>query len=283
MRIRTIKPEFWQNEKLSSLPAETHMLAAALLNYADDEGYFNANPKLIQGQLFPVRELSGSIPVMLQQLSTEGGISYLEVRISSDGRAYGWVINFDLHQVVNKPRESVLKPLFDACCKTGANPSTTPNGALPESSGSTTGGNGMEGKGSGMEREQGKARGARGRDGAESSSDEATIRQRMEACNGLTNRKAATKWSAKEIAAFKSAGLDRCSADDFAEQLQPLLTYYAAPLPELRIFWGTTDAKDFRRRDLLTVLSNWGSEVDRATKYCEHAQKKADEANKGRL
>jgi hypothetical protein len=39
-RIRTIKPEFWRSEDLCSLPEATHMLAAALLNYADDEGFF---------------------------------------------------------------------------------------------------------------------------------------------------------------------------------------------------------------------------------------------------
>ena len=53
-RIRTIKPEFWRHEDLSALPADTHMLAAALLNYADDEGYFNANPKLVEAECFPV-------------------------------------------------------------------------------------------------------------------------------------------------------------------------------------------------------------------------------------
>ena len=39
-RIRTIKPDFWKHEDLSALPEITHMLAAALLNHADDEGFF---------------------------------------------------------------------------------------------------------------------------------------------------------------------------------------------------------------------------------------------------
>ena len=36
-RIRTIKPEFWRDEDLSGLPAETALLAIGLLNHADDE------------------------------------------------------------------------------------------------------------------------------------------------------------------------------------------------------------------------------------------------------
>ena len=37
MRIRTIKPGFYQNERLSELPAETHLLAGGLIIYADDD------------------------------------------------------------------------------------------------------------------------------------------------------------------------------------------------------------------------------------------------------
>ena len=59
-RIRTIKPEFWKHEDLSALPEITHMLAAALLGYADDEGYFNANPALVKSECLPLRESSVS-------------------------------------------------------------------------------------------------------------------------------------------------------------------------------------------------------------------------------
>jgi hypothetical protein len=52
-RIRTLKPDFWKHEGLCEQPEATHMLAAALLNYVDDYGYFNANPALIKGELYP--------------------------------------------------------------------------------------------------------------------------------------------------------------------------------------------------------------------------------------
>lgn len=105
----------------------------------------------------------------------------------------------------------------------------------------------------------------------------------MLSVNLLTNRKPSTRWSAKEIDAFKAAGLDKCSDDEFAEQIEPLQTYYAAELTELRPHWGTKDTSDFRRRDLVTILGNWGGEVDRATKFCEFSRKKVEEAAAGRL
>lgn len=278
MRIRTIKPEFWQNEKLSALHPETHMLAGALLNYADDEGYFNANPKLIEGALFPVRDLSQTLPVMLRELS---GIDYIRVKIASDSRAYGVVVNFLDHQAISHPRRSQLKPLYDACC----DPSGAVPVSLPEGSGKPL--SGMEGNGTGNGMEQGTGNGRRGRGGKVSDflpeGQAEPIRHRMLQVNQLTNRKAATRWSAKELEAFTGAGLDKCGADDFAEQIEPLRTYYAAALGELRPHWATKGTEDFRRRDLVTILENWGGEVDRATKFCEYVRKKADEEKKGRL
>ena len=47
-RIRTIKPEFWQDEDLATLSEPALILAAGLLNHADDEGYFRAHPGLIK-------------------------------------------------------------------------------------------------------------------------------------------------------------------------------------------------------------------------------------------
>jgi len=106
-RIRTIKPEFWKNDRLSLLPESTHMLAGALINYADDEGYFNANPALIKAECFPLREPSVSIPVSLTKLS---GINYIE-RGVHEGRFYGRIVNFSEHQRVNHPTSSKIKIL----------------------------------------------------------------------------------------------------------------------------------------------------------------------------
>jgi hypothetical protein len=108
-RIRTIKPEFWTNELLSALPESTHMLAGALLNYADDYGYFNANPALVKATCFPIREPLVSIPESLMKLSQ---IGYIELRTAEDGRVYGRIVNFDEHQKVGHPTASKIAPIF---------------------------------------------------------------------------------------------------------------------------------------------------------------------------
>lgn len=110
-RIRTIKPAFWTDEDLSSLTAETHILAAGLLNYADDEGYFNANARLIQAAVFPLRDLSMTIPVMLQELSR---IRYVRLFDGTDGKHYGQVVNFLKHQVISHAKDSAIKLLDDS-------------------------------------------------------------------------------------------------------------------------------------------------------------------------
>jgi hypothetical protein len=107
-RIRTVKPEFFHHEQLSELPAETHLFAAGLLTYADDEGYFNANPGLVKAAVFPLRESSVSTHCMLTQLSN---IGFLRFGIGPDGRRYGHVVEFSKHQRVNRPTTSRISNL----------------------------------------------------------------------------------------------------------------------------------------------------------------------------
>lgn len=107
-RIRTIKPEFWTDEDMAEVSEAACLLAIGLLNYADDEGFFNANPKLIKAAVFPIREPSVTIPVMLRELSNQG---YLTLFSTSDSKHFGLISNFARHQVVNKPRPSKIKEM----------------------------------------------------------------------------------------------------------------------------------------------------------------------------
>ena len=105
-RIRTLKPEFWKHEGLSELPEATHMLAAALLNYADDEGYFNANPRLVHAECCPLREPSVSVHESLLMLSN---IAYIRLGTGQDGKRYGHIQKFAEHQRINRPTPSKIK------------------------------------------------------------------------------------------------------------------------------------------------------------------------------
>ena len=136
-RIRTIKPDFWRDELLAGVTAEAALLAIGLLNHCDDEGYFNANPKLVESDVFPLRTLTNPTPALLLELSR---IGYIEVFSGSDGKTYGKVANFEKHQVINKKTASKIKDL----CQLRQD-YQTPTVVLPT---------GMEGNGKEVERER---------------------------------------------------------------------------------------------------------------------------------
>lgn len=68
-------------------------------------------------------------------------------------------------------------------------------------------------------------------------------------------RKPTTRWSAKEVKAFKAI----CDHDGFPPEIHVVRAWYTAKINE-------KDA-DFRRRDLLTLLNNWTGEIDRAKQF----------------
>jgi len=103
------------------------LVAIALLNVADDEGYFEADPLLIRGDVFPYQDDSGSITVALRELS---GIGYVVFRTCSEKGEIGYIPNFKKHQVINKPGKSKLKEIYD---------NSLGIDQLPDDYGSTTG------------------------------------------------------------------------------------------------------------------------------------------------
>jgi hypothetical protein len=110
MRIRTIKPEFWKSQTIALLSAEAKLLAIALLNYADDEGYFFAHPALIRGELMPFAESHSHIPPLLEDLKEAG---YIRIGEDAAKRKIGLVVNFKKHQLVNRPQKSKLAGTVD--------------------------------------------------------------------------------------------------------------------------------------------------------------------------
>jgi hypothetical protein len=159
-RIRTIKPEFWQNEELASLSEHARLLAIALLNFSDDEGYFLANPALVRANCFPFQEDSRSIPGSLQELSR---IGYVEIRECS-GKAVGRIVKFREHQRIEKAQKSKLASTFLSCTGEEKQENTRENsdsvtvpGTFQEGSRSS---HGLERKG----KEQGKERKGEGKE-----------------------------------------------------------------------------------------------------------------------
>jgi hypothetical protein len=113
-RIRTLKPDFWRNIKIGNLSDFAKLLAIALLNIADDDGYFEADARLIRGDVFPFEMDYQRITVALRELSE---IGYCEIRKHSTKGEVGHIPAFKSHQVINKPTKSRLQSLFDSACE----------------------------------------------------------------------------------------------------------------------------------------------------------------------
>ena len=55
-KTRTIKPEFWEDEKVGMLPIPCRLFFIGCWNFADDYGVIKGNPALLKSQIFPYDE-----------------------------------------------------------------------------------------------------------------------------------------------------------------------------------------------------------------------------------
>jgi len=85
-------------------------MALALLNYADDEGYFYADPAAIRSFARPFDDQSTTTRVCLQQLMK---IEYLFIRQHETRGYIGFIIKFLDHQKIDRPKASVIKKFYD--------------------------------------------------------------------------------------------------------------------------------------------------------------------------
>lgn len=95
MRIRTVKPEFWTDEKLVELPDSTRLFFVGLWMLSDDAGFFRASVREIANELYSFR------PVRRRERDVEGWMARLVelgvVRLLDCGK-HGLVPNLVDHQ-----------------------------------------------------------------------------------------------------------------------------------------------------------------------------------------
>jgi hypothetical protein len=244
MRIRTIKPEFWQHPVMSRLPYDTRILALGLLNLADDEGYFSADTDYIRGAVL-FREDSSNVRRMLDELSRSGWITLC----GTAERPIGRVVHFRKHQRVDRPQPSRLKQY--------ALDESSTNDRRPLDDQST--------------QEQGKESNTpivpKGDENPEPPAEEKpeTLLRAM----ALFRMRPATPLDRSTRRAWKLAA-PAVTATSAAEWSR-LEAYYAADLP---------DKDDYRRQDLSTLLNNWSGELTKAARYCERQGLHPDSAKK---
>jgi hypothetical protein len=101
-RIRTIKPEFFRDEKIQRLPVPARLLMIGLISHADDEGRLDGDPRSVGSQVFPLDGYSASRIDAWLELIAEAGIIHRYHAIGID-----WIeIKNWHHQKINRPTES---------------------------------------------------------------------------------------------------------------------------------------------------------------------------------
>lgn len=107
-RIRTIKPEFWDDEKLSSLPYAARLLFIATWNFADDRGVIKSSPAYLKAKAFPYDDT-------LRVQEVKKWCDALEkarmlIPVSYNKESYYVIRTFRSHQVIDKRYERYTIP-----------------------------------------------------------------------------------------------------------------------------------------------------------------------------
>jgi hypothetical protein len=96
-RIRTVKPEFWTDEKVVECTIPARLLFIGLFNFANDLGCMERSHKRIKMQVFPA-DLIDCEP-LIAELITHG----LLTEYSVNGQEYLYIKGFAKHQKINRP------------------------------------------------------------------------------------------------------------------------------------------------------------------------------------
>lgn len=99
-RIRSIKPDIWDDARIEGLSRDARLLFIGLITQADDEGYLRGRPMWVKSTVFPgdeeltVSEVAG----WLEELDASGLVWCYE----NDGQQFIWLPNWDRHQSIDK-------------------------------------------------------------------------------------------------------------------------------------------------------------------------------------
>lgn len=101
-RIRTVKPEFWTDEKIVECSLAARLLFIGLFNFADDKGCMERSPKRIKMQVFPADTIE--CEPLIMELIAHG----LLTEYSVNGSQYLHIPGFLKHQKINRPSNSAI-------------------------------------------------------------------------------------------------------------------------------------------------------------------------------
>lgn len=112
-RIRTIKPEFWEDEKIGCLSHGARLLFLCSLNLSDDSGLLRWNAIYLASHAFTYDDIKlETIEKWMNEL-IDNDLVYV-YRAGKTQQPIAWIINFLKHQKIDKPQLSKFQPPQDA-------------------------------------------------------------------------------------------------------------------------------------------------------------------------
>jgi len=102
-RNRMIKPDFWDDEKLSKLSRDARLTFIGLWSHADDVGISKGNTKWLNNNIFPYDEIK---PDTFEKWIDELIRMRLIMPYEVSGEKFIHIRNFLKHQTINKPTPS---------------------------------------------------------------------------------------------------------------------------------------------------------------------------------
>jgi hypothetical protein len=236
MRIRSIKPEFWESESLGRVSREARLLFIGLFSCCDDVGRARASSRLLASRLFPYDDDAfKKLPAWIAELERQGCIRLYQVA----GESYLDIPKWLNHQKIDKPSASKL-PSFDD--------SREDSRGFEKNSLGT--GN--------REEEQGKEGDSCAQPNPDPEAD--SLRSRI---NKWFRRREGTEWQASELKALK------------------LVVKLKTPESDLQLLDARYETKNkYRRKDILTLLNNWNTEIDRCKSGDDDAEEEGQPKSK---
>lgn len=102
-RIRSIKPEFFRDEKVQRMPRDARLLMLGLITLADDEGRLDGHAGAIRSAVFPHDDLTSKQVAKWLQIIADQGLIH---RYATPGFEWIEIRNWAKHQKVNRPTPS---------------------------------------------------------------------------------------------------------------------------------------------------------------------------------
>lgn len=105
-RIRTVKPEFWDDEKLAKFSLQANLIYIGTWNFSDDSGIIRRNANWIKSKIFPHREelRLSDVRIWIKELEDAGII----VPFNCNNEGYYLIPTFKTHQRIDKPQKSKI-------------------------------------------------------------------------------------------------------------------------------------------------------------------------------